>query len=322
MITLLRNRRWFYIASFAVVLLALVSIITPPAFRVGIDFAGGTAITVEFEQDVTAEQVRGAVRAAGQLDFVVQRIDAREYFIRTAELRPPTLNPDGTVANPGDRQQLEEAFDAIAPSTITGFDSVSGIIGGENVRNAIIAVIVAAFAILFYVAWAFRGMPKPFRWGATAIVALLHDVIIVLGVFSLGGKVWNLEVNAMFISGVLTVVGYSVNDTIVVFDRLRENVAKFPNATMAEAVATSIRETLGRSLITGMTTLIVVVALLLFGGESIRPLIIALAAGITVGTYSSIFIASSLLVSWEEGEVGRLFRFGRKQPAGVQQAAR
>ena len=197
---------------------------------------------------------------------------------------------------------------ALGPAEVGSFDSVSGVIGSENVRNAMIAVVVASLVILLYVTWAFRRVPSPFRYGVAAVVALVHDVFIVLGVFSVLGETINLEVNAMFITGVLTTIGYSVNDTIVVFDRLRENVARYPGITVRELANVSIRETVGRSLNTSITLLVVVVALLLFAGSAISPLLYVLLTGVVVGTYSSIFIASLLLVSWEEGELGGLWR--------------
>ena len=179
-------------------------------------------------------------------------------------------------------------------------------------------------AILLYVTWAFRHVPSPFRYGVAAIIALIHDVLFILGMFSILGKTVNLEVTAMFITGVLTTIGYSVNDTIVVFDRVRENVGKYVGASLAEVVNLSVRETVGRSLNTSITLIVVVVTLLLFAGPSIRPLLFVLLAGVVVGTYSSIFIASLTLVAWEEGEIGRLFRriplLGRRRAAAQPRA--
>ena len=170
-----------------------------------------------------------------------------------------------------------------------------------------------------YITWAFRHVPKPFRYGLAAIIALVHDVFIVLGVFSVLGKTIDLEVNAMFITGVLTTIGYSVNDTIVVFDRVRENVVRYSGATLNEIANLSIRETIGRSLNTSITLLVVVVALMLFASTSIRPLLFVLVTGVIVGTYSSIFIATFTLVAWENGEIGRFF--GRIPLIGRRRAA-
>lgn len=306
--TLLRNRRYFYIVSFVLTVFAVLSLLTPPSFKPGIDFTGGTAASIEFEQDVTAQAVEEALARAGESGATVQPVDARHYSLRFGELTAEVRNDAGIVVTPSGQARLEQELDVIAPSTITSIDTVSGVIGGDNVRNAILAVLASMVVILLYMAWAFRNVPSPFRYGTAAIVALVHDVIIVMGVFSVGGKVAGMEVNAMFISGILTVIGYAVNDTIVVFDRVRENVGHNPGAPLEEVVTASLRETIARSLNTGLAALTMAVALLLFGGESIRPLIITLGVGIVFGTYGSLFIACPLLVSWETGELGRLMR--------------
>ena len=301
-----RFRKLFFAISALLVLLSAASLV---AFRLnpGIDFTGGAAITAVYETDVTSEQVTGALTAAGHPDAIVQSAEGNTFFIRLGILELDERDAEGNVVRPGDESRVRDALADVAPVEIGSFDSVSGLIGAENVRNATIAVIVASVLILLYVTWAFRRVPSPFRYGVAAVIALVHDVFIVLGVFSVLGETISLEVNAMFITGVLTTIGYSVNDTIVVFDRLRENVARYPGVTTRELVNLSVRETIARSLNTSITLLVVVVALLLFAGPPIRPLLYVLFAGVTVGTYSSIFIASLLLVSWDEGEIGRFW---------------
>ena len=186
-------------------------------------------------------------------------------------------------------------------------DRVSPSIAVKTARNAGIAVIIAAVAMLIYIAWAFRRMPKPFRWGTCAIIALVHDVLIVLGVFAILGQVANVEVNAMFITAVLTVVGYSINNTVVVFDRVRENRTRGISPDFAVIVNSSLTETLARSLNTSLTTLCVILALLLFGGATIHYFVLALLIGLLAGTYSSLCIAAPLLVVWEKGEWRQMF---------------
>ena len=300
-------RKLFFAVSALLVLLSAGSLI---AFRLnpGIDFTGGAAITAVYETDVSSSQVVDALTRVGQPDAIVQGAGANTYFIRLGILELDERDAAGTVVGRGDESRVRDTLADIGPVEISSFDSVSGVIGSENVRNATIAVIVASLVILLYVTWAFRRVPSPFRYGVAAVIALVHDVFIVLGVFSVLGETINLEVNAMFITGVLTTIGYSVNDTIVVFDRLRENVARYTGATTRELVNLSVRETIARSLNTSITLIVVVVALLLFAGPPIRPLLYVLLAGVTVGTYSSIFIASLLLVSWDEGEIGRFWR--------------
>ena len=162
--------------------------------------------------------------------------------------------------------------------------------------------------IFVYLWWAFRSVPSPFRYGVAAIVALLHDTIIVVGIFAILGNLLGTEVNTMFLIAVLTVIGYSVNDTIVVFDRLRENVINFPNRRFSDNINVSISETLGRSLNTSLTLLVTLMALFLFGGVTIRSFLLVLLIGVVAGTYSSVAIASQVLATWDSGDIGRLFR--------------
>lgn len=300
-------RKWFFAFSALLVLLSAAALV---AFRLnpGIDFTGGAAITAVYETEISADAVRQALDSAGQPDAIVQAAESNTFFIRLGILELDERDAAGIVVRRGDESRVRDALGAIGPVEISSFDSISGVIGAQNVRNAAIAVVVASIVILVYVTWAFRRAPSPFRFGVAAVVALTHDVFIVLGVFSVLGETINLEVNAMFITGVLTTIGYSVNDTIVVFDRVRENVARYSGATTRELVNLSVRETIARSLNTSITLMVVVAALMLFAGPAIRPLLYVLLAGVAVGTYSSIFIASLMLVSWDEGEIGRFWR--------------
>ena len=302
-----RFRKWFLLIS---ALLVMASVVSLSLYRLnpGIDFTGGAAINVKYTEAISSNQIVEAFSGVMQDDAVVQATADNSFFIRVGILELDQRDDSGQVVRRGEESEVRQALKSIGPGEIVSFDSVSGVIGDENVRNAIIAVIVASIVILVYVTWAFRRVPTPFRYGVAAIVALIHDVFIVLGVFSVLGETINLQVNAMFITGVLTTIGYSVNDTIVVFDRLRENVARYPGAAISELVNISVRETIGRSLNTSITLIVVVVALLLFAGASIQPLLYVLLAGVAVGTYSSIFIASLTLVAWEQGEIGRAFR--------------
>lgn len=300
-------RKWFFAFSALLVLLSAAALV---AFRLnpGIDFTGGAAITAVYETEISADAVRQALDSAGQPDAIVQAAESNTFFIRLGILELDERDAAGIVVRRGDESRVRDALGAIGPVEISSFDSISGVIGAQNVRNAAIAVVVASIVILVYVTWAFRRAPSPFRFGVAAVVALTHDVFIVLGVFSVLGETINLEVNAMFITGVLTTIGYSVNDTIVVFDRVRENVARYSGATTRELVNLSVRETIARSLNTSITLMVVVAALMLFAGPAIRPLLYVLLAGVAVGTYSSIFIASLMLISWDEGEIGRFWR--------------
>ena len=212
-----------------------------------------------------------------------------DFYIRTRELKEED-----------EQETLRAALGEIGE--VEEFGAVSAAIASETIRNAAIAVGIAAIAILLYITWAFRRMPSPLRYGTCAIVALIHDVMIVLGVFSFLGRALHWEIDPMFVTACLAVIGYSVNDTIVVFDRLRENLPKGITPDFGATVNYSITGTLTRSLNTSITTILAVLAVYLFVGGTIHNFVMALFIGIIAGSYSSIFIASQLLVIWEEGK--------------------
>jgi len=307
MIDFVGKRKWYFLVSGIIILIGVIFLLSVGIQR-GIEFTGGTMVTVRFEQTVTQEQLRDELAVLGHDDAIIQwSDDAQAYVIRTTE-----LSEEDIVVM---QNALTEAFGTL---TIVEVYEISGSIASEIEGNAAIAVIVAAIGILLYITWAFRRLMRPFRYGVCAIVALLHDVIIVLGVFSVLGLLFDIQIDAMFITGVLTIIGYSVNDTIVVFDRIRENSLKSPGTPLATTVNNSIMETLGRSLNTVITTLLVILALLLLGGATIHNFALVLLIGVISGTYSSIFIASQLLIVWESGAFGRLFRrvVPKRAPAG------
>lgn len=191
--------------------------------------------------------------------------------------------------------------------------SVTGSVAAQTTQNAFLAVLAASVCILLYISFAFRKVAKPWRYGTCAIIALLHDVLVVLGIFSILGWALHIQIDALFITALLTVVGFSVHDTIVVFDRIRENMQRRSTETFEQVVNASLVQTMVRSLNTSLTVLIVLSALTLFGGVSIRDFTLTLLIGIFSGTYSSIFNASMLLVIWEKGELG-LNRLKRQPP--------
>ena len=301
------KRRWFFLISALLILPGVISLIIPPALRPGIEFTSGSALDVTFKQPVSEDAIRDVLTRMGHPEALIQKTGTSSAFIRTVVLEQNVFREDGSVTS--EQILIEEALEKdIAPIEARQFDSVSPIVARETIRNAIIAVIVASIGILAYVTWAFRAIPNPFRYGVAAIVALVHDMVLIIGIFSILGKAIDMEVNSMFIVGLLTVLGYSVNDTIVVFDRIRENVARNIDRPLPGVVNTSINETVGRSLNTSFTTLFVLLALLLFGGPTIRGFLMVLAIGVVVGTYSSVAIASQFLVIWEQGEIRRTLR--------------
>ncbi len=298
------NRRWYFLISALLLLPGIISLIIPPALRPGIDFTSGTAITIVAESPVSEADLRVVFNDLGHPEALIQKTGSTTAFVRTDVLEEGLVQPDGTAVSELSLVE-EELMDRLGVD-VQEVDTVSSIVAGETVVYAIILVIIAAGGILIYVTWAFRAIPNSFRYGVAAIVALVHDLLLIVGIFSILGKVMGLEVNAMFIVGLLTVMGYSVNDTIVVFDRIRENVARNVDRPLAGVVNASIMESMGRSLNTSMTTTFVLLALLLFGGATLREFLLVLAIGVIIGTYSSIFIASQFLVAWDRGEIRKV----------------
>ena len=301
------KRYWYFLVSLLVILPGVVFLVIAPGLKPGIDFTGGSSLTVAFTDDVGQEDLRDALADLGHPDATVQKQETNTYFFRTKELEDE------------DKEALVDALGArLSPdgAQVLTFDLVSPVVAKDTVINALWAVLLAAVGIYLYIWWAFRNVPRPFRYGAAAIIALLHDAIIVIGIFAILGELADMEVNTMFLIAVLTVIGYSVNDTIVVFDRLRENVTVYANRPFKELVNLSISETIGRSLNTSLTLLFTLLALMLFGGSTIRPFLLVLLIGVVSGTYSSIAIASQVLVAWEAGDVRRIFRRGTALVSG------
>ena len=304
------KRIWFFLLSAIILLPGVVFLIIAPGLKPGIDFTGGSTVMFEVTDEVTQEALRGVMTDLGHPDSVIQKMDDKTFFVRTKELNDEEKN---TVIAEVQRQTSPGGVNLLA------FDLVSPVVAAETVLNAFYAVVAAAVGIFLYLWWAFRNVPSPFRYGLAAIVALVHDSMIVIGIFAMLGELADIEVNTMFLVAILTVIGYSVNDTIVVFDRLRENIILNPNRTLTQNANISIMESMGRSLNTSLTLLFTLLALLLVGGETIRIFLWVLIIGVIAGTYSSIGIATPLLVVWESGAVGRFFLrlIGRPQPAGA-----
>ena len=299
------KRNWFFLFSFIVILPGVVFLIINPGLRMGIDFTGGSTMTIRFSNPVTQQAVRAELTRSGEVEATVQSFGDNTYFIRTRQLSDQ------------DKDALASALEAnLSPDGVdVSSDFVSPIVARDTIINGIYAVIAAAVGIFLYLWWAFRSVPRPFRYGVAAIIALLHDIIIVVGIFAALGNLLGLEVNTMFLIAVLTVIGYSVNDTIVVFDRLRENVVNYGNRSFAQNVNVSISETIGRSLNTSLTLMIVLTGLFLFGGPTLSAFLLVLLIGVIAGTYSSIAVASQVLVVWENGDLGRLLPFRRSAAA-------
>jgi preprotein translocase subunit SecF len=288
MFDIVGKRFWFFLISGIVILAGIISLATF-GFKAGIEFSSGSVVTLGFEEEVGSDELRQELADLGYGNAVVQTTESGDFLIRTVEM---------TAA---EKTQLKEDLTTeFGPLEEKGFENIDPVIARQTSRTAGIAVAVAAIGILLYITWAFRRMPKPFHYGTCAVVALIHDAVVALGVFSILGGILGWEINLMFITGVLAVIGYSVNNTVVIFDRIRENLLKGISPSFEVVVNTSLVETLGRSLNTSLTTLFVVLALLLFVGASIQNFAVVLLVGVVAGTYSSLFIAPSLLVVWEK----------------------
>ncbi len=297
MFDIVGKRFRFFLISGAIILIAIISLVTF-GLKPGIEFSSGAIVTVSFEQEVDQDDLEQELASLGYDNALIQRTGGGDFLIRTHELTS------------GDKTNLEDALaDKFGHLSETEFNSVSPMIAAETTRNAAIAIAVAAVGILLYITWAFRRMPKPFHYGTCAIIALLHDALVALGVFSILGGILGWEINLMFITGILAVIGYSVNNTVVVFDRIRENLRKDVRVDFEVVVNNSLVETLSRSLNTSLTTLFVVLALLLFVGASIQNFAVVLLIGIITGTFSSLCIAPQLLVVWERREWGRFIQW-------------
>jgi preprotein translocase subunit SecF len=312
MFDFVRNRHVFYWLSAVLLLPGVISLVLPGGLNPGIDFTSGTIMTVQFENPVDQNRLRGAFAQLGHSEAIVQQSSGDNTFvIRTRPLVQASQSASGDLGT-SERQSIEQSLtETFGPLQILNLDQVSPLIAEEIVRYAVLAVAAASVCILLYLWWAFNKVTHPLRYGTTAIIALLHDALIVLGIFSILGRLFpaEIELESTFIVAVLTVIGFSVHDTIVVFDRIRENFIRRSGESFEDVVNHSLAQTLTRSLNTSLTVILTLVVLMLFGGVTIRTFVLALLIGITTGTYSSIFVASMLLVSWHIGELGRLWPF-------------
>ena len=299
MLDITGKRFRFFLISGVIILIGIISLASF-GLEAGVELSkdGGSQLTLGFEGEVDLNELRRELGSLGYANAIVQTTGEGDYLIRTVKLTT------------GEKTQLKEGLAArVGPiEEELGFVDVDPVIARQTARIATIATVVAAVGIMLYITWAFRRMPKPFHYGTCAIVALLHDALVALGVFSIIGGVLGWEVNLMFITGILAVVGYSVNNTVVVFDRIRENLLENTRADFEVVVNNSLLESLTRSFNTSLTTIIVVLALLLFVGATIQNFTVVLLIGVIAGTFSSLFIAPSLLVVWEKGEWRRFIK--------------
>ncbi len=288
---IIATRRIWYALS-AVMVAASLGAIALWGLKLGIDFTGGSLVEVRFQTRPAVQEIERRVAEAGVGTIHVQPVGDTEAILRLQATDEASHQKVLAALRAGDEASVtEQSYETVGPS-----------VGSELRSRSIRGIVLVLAAIVAYIAFAFRSVSKPvsaWKYGVVAIVALFHDVIIPTGVFAALGHFAGVEIDVLFVTAVLTVLGFSVHDTIVVFDRIRENLRRHAGQPFEDVVAMSVRETFVRSLNTSLTVLLVLLALYLFGGVSTRSFILALLIGVGVGTYSSIFIASPLLVTWQ-----------------------
>lgn len=273
--------------------LIVISIIFLAIFglRLGIDFTGGSLMEVHFDTTPTTDTLRSTIESFGYEGARVQPTDQSGFLLRL-----PTLN------EPQHQQVLLGLQNSFGNLVELQYQSVGPVFGAELFRKALWAIVLVLVLITLYVAYAFRKVSEPiasWKYGVVTMIAAFHDIIIPIGLFALLGRLFDYQIDSAFVAAILTVLGYSINDTIVVFDRIRENLLHRSSAdTLEMTVSKSIRQTAVRSINTSMTTLLALLAVFFFGGETTHAFALALIVGIISGTYSSIFVASPLLVIW------------------------
>jgi preprotein translocase subunit SecF len=303
MIDLIGKRYYYFLISLIIIVPGLISLVLW-GLPLAIDFTGGSVLEVQFVSG-KAPQPAEAIKMYADLgipDIQAQSSGVDVLILRSKEIDEQTKT--NIVA------EMEKRFESKV--TILRFDTVGPLIGAEVTRAAALAVAAAAVLIVLYITFAFRGVPHAFRFGTAAVIAMLHDALVVIGIESLGGHFLGWQADSLFLTALLTVIGFSVHDTIVVFDRIRENSAIYRRLPFEKVVNHSTIQTLGRSINTQLTVMVCTAALALFGGITIRQFATILLVGIFSGTYSSIFNAAPILVVWENREWRNWFRRGEK----------
>jgi preprotein translocase subunit SecF len=291
MLQIIQKRKYAYLFS-GLMLGASITMVALWGLKLGIDFKGGTLMEVQFSQDPvpTVQEVQESLSELSLQSLTLQPTENRGMLLRYL------------ASDENANDQVLAKLQSIDPAMIQlRTDFIGGSVSEQIKQNAFMGIILSILGIALYIAWAFRrvsGVVTSWDYGWGAVIALAHDIIIVIGLFALLGRFYDVEVGVPFIAALLTILGYSVNDTIVVYDRVRENLMRSSNKVDFENIVNrSLNETLGRSINTSMTVIITLIAIVLFGGDSIRYFGVALLAGVVFGTYSSVYIASALLVT-------------------------
>lgn len=291
MYNILGQRKHFYIISGTLMILSIASLSTW-GLKYGIDFTGGTLMEVKFANSAPSNaEIKAILDEAGTKDATVQPTQNNSVLIRY-----------GNSDDEKNKEVLKKLREKYPEAENTRLDYIGPSISSELKSKALWALLIAVIGIALYIAYAFRQVSRPvesWKYGVGAVIALVHDVLITVGIFSVLGHFLNIEVDTSFIAALLTILGFSVHDTIVVYDRTRENLMRSSNREdFSEVVNRSLNETMARSINTSLTVIITLLAIFIFGGESIKTFTLALLIGIVFGTYSSIFVASALMVDW------------------------
>jgi preprotein translocase subunit SecF len=287
------ERKTLYFILSGLIIIPGVVFLLLGGLRPGIEFLGGTLLDARFSEAPSATALHDVMTSIGHPDAQIQGAEGGRLLIRTKEMKPDEISA------------AQKAIEAAFPGKLIDMQSsaVSPSFSGELVRNAVQSIVFASILIVLLIAFAFRSFGwSAFRYGIAAIIALLHDALLVLGLFAILGYFLGIEVDSLFVTAVLTIIGFSVHDTIVVFDRIRENLRLNPGEALNPVIDYSVMQTLARSVITSLTVLLTLLALFLFGGYSIRNFALALLVGIISGTYSSIFNAAQVISLWQELE--------------------
>jgi preprotein translocase subunit SecF len=286
------ERKWWYFGFSGLLIVPGLIFLLLGGLKPGIEFKGGTLLDVRFDAPPTVAEVTDVMSGLGHREAIIQVAEGR-IEIRTFEMKPDEL----VTAQDALKTKFGANVKDINPS------SVSPSFSGELIDNAVRSIALASVLIVLLIAFAFRNFGwAAFRYGIAAIISLLHDAAVVLGLFGILGYFFSIEIDSLFVTAVLTIIGFSVHDTIVVFDRIRENLRLNPGEALNPVINFSIMQTLARSVITSLTVVLTLLALYLFGGFSMRNFALALLVGIVSGTYSSIFNASQIISLWQEVE--------------------
>ncbi|MEK9155959.1 MAG: protein translocase subunit SecF [Patescibacteria group bacterium] len=292
MFRLIRNAKIWFIVSALGILLSLAAILTL-GLRVGIDYRGGTVIELESNNTARLAGISDVLKERGYNNPQIKESGGNKVILRL----PHLSNEEHTSLSAALTEKIPDLREV-------RYDTVGPTIGRDLTNRSIIAVVLASLGIIFYIAYAFRKLPRPLSswiFGLSAIVALIHDLLITTGIVAILGYFFHwMEVDALFITALLTIMGFSVHDTIVVYDRLRENFLKNPHRAIGLSAEESVNQTLVRSINTSLTVILVLLTLIILGSESIRHFTLTLAVGVFIGTYSSVFVASPLVVIWHK----------------------